>query len=196
MKVSARDPGAVAVVVSALIFEVERDARARGETDSVLADWRRRMDRVVLVGARRRVKIRRYCGPARVFLSDPNEPRPKPMRAPGWRTKFGERSKRLARTIFWRIMGIVASSSRPGRRGCGDGWLQKATQPSATRFSRIMRSSSRSFFPEEELCRVAAVSVRKGLFRFAKMKLRHLVLIVAFRGRVLVSDDPSALAFA
>src|SRR6202453_3731844 len=35
------DPAAVAVVESALIFEVERDARSRGETESVLADWRR-----------------------------------------------------------------------------------------------------------------------------------------------------------
>jgi dephospho-CoA kinase len=59
-EVFARDPGAVAVVVSALIFEVERDARARGETESVLADWRRRMDRVVLVTAPDELKIRRY----------------------------------------------------------------------------------------------------------------------------------------
>ena len=59
-EVFARDPGAVAVVVSALIFEVERDARARGETDSVLADWRRRIDRVVLVTAPDELKIRRY----------------------------------------------------------------------------------------------------------------------------------------
>jgi len=33
-EVFARDPAAVAVVESALIFEVERDARARGETDT------------------------------------------------------------------------------------------------------------------------------------------------------------------
>ena len=39
-EVFKRDPAAVAVVVSALIFEVERDARARGERESVLADWR------------------------------------------------------------------------------------------------------------------------------------------------------------
>jgi dephospho-CoA kinase len=59
-EVFARDPSAVPVVVSALIFEVERDARARGETDSVLADWRRRIDRVVLVTAPDELKIRRY----------------------------------------------------------------------------------------------------------------------------------------
>ena len=34
-EVFARDPAAVAVVESALIFEVVRDARARGESDSV-----------------------------------------------------------------------------------------------------------------------------------------------------------------
>jgi dephospho-CoA kinase len=56
------DPAAVAVVESALIFEVERDARSRGETESVLADWRRRFDRVVVVTAPDQVKIERYAG--------------------------------------------------------------------------------------------------------------------------------------
>ena len=46
-----RDPNAVAVIESALIFEVERDARARGEEETVLADWRKRIDRVVVVTA-------------------------------------------------------------------------------------------------------------------------------------------------
>ena len=58
--VFARDPAAVAVVVSALIFEVERDARARGERDNILADWRRRIDRVVVVTAPDEIKIARY----------------------------------------------------------------------------------------------------------------------------------------
>ncbi|MGA7857925.1 MAG: dephospho-CoA kinase [Terracidiphilus sp.] len=57
-----RDPGAVVVVVTALIFEVERDARARGERDTVLADWRRRIDRVVVVTAPDELKIARYVG--------------------------------------------------------------------------------------------------------------------------------------
>ena len=56
-----RDPAAVAVVESALIFEVERDARARGEKETVLADWRRRIDRVVVVTAPDEVKIARYA---------------------------------------------------------------------------------------------------------------------------------------
>jgi dephospho-CoA kinase len=55
-----RDPAAVTVVESALIFEVERDARARGERETVLSDWRRRLDRVVLVTAPDEVKIERY----------------------------------------------------------------------------------------------------------------------------------------
>jgi dephospho-CoA kinase len=59
-EIFAADPAAVAVVVSALIFEVERDARARGESDTVLADWRRRMDRVVLVTAPEATRIARY----------------------------------------------------------------------------------------------------------------------------------------
>ncbi|HZB87461.1 MAG TPA: dephospho-CoA kinase [Terracidiphilus sp.] len=64
-EVFARDPAAVAVIVSALIFEVERDARDRGERDNllshgVLSDWRRRMDRVVVVIAPDDVRIARY----------------------------------------------------------------------------------------------------------------------------------------
>ena len=59
--VFAHDPAAVAVVESALIFEVERDARARGEKESVLADWRRRIDRIVVVTAPDELKIARYA---------------------------------------------------------------------------------------------------------------------------------------
>jgi dephospho-CoA kinase len=59
--VFARDPAAVAVVESALIFEVERDARLRGEQETVLADWRRRIDRIVVVTAPDEVKIARYA---------------------------------------------------------------------------------------------------------------------------------------
>lgn len=58
--VFARDPQAVAVVESALVFEVERDARARGEQEGVLADWRRRFDRVVVVIAQDELKVARY----------------------------------------------------------------------------------------------------------------------------------------
>jgi dephospho-CoA kinase len=72
--VFAGDPGAVAVVESALIFEVERDARARGEQQGVLAgapgdrssstgllaDWRRRFDRIVLLTAPDELKVERY----------------------------------------------------------------------------------------------------------------------------------------
>ena len=58
--VLARDPAAVAVIETALIFEVVRDARARGEKDGVLADWRRRIDRILLVTAPDELKIARY----------------------------------------------------------------------------------------------------------------------------------------
>jgi dephospho-CoA kinase len=60
-EVFANDPSAVAVIESALIFEVVRDARARGEKDSVLTDWRRRMDRVIVVTAPDEFKIERYA---------------------------------------------------------------------------------------------------------------------------------------
>jgi dephospho-CoA kinase len=59
-EVFARDPSAVAVVESALIFEVARDASARGEKEGVLADWRRRIDRIIVVTAPDAVKIARY----------------------------------------------------------------------------------------------------------------------------------------
>ena len=58
-EVFACDPGAVAVVESALIFEVARDARARG--GQVLMDWRRRIDNVIVVTAPDELKIARYA---------------------------------------------------------------------------------------------------------------------------------------
>jgi dephospho-CoA kinase len=59
-EVFARDPKAVAVIESALIFEVVRDARARGEMDGVLSDWRRRIDRIIVITAPDELKIARY----------------------------------------------------------------------------------------------------------------------------------------
>jgi len=58
-EVFARDPAAVAVLESALIFEVVRDARARGESE--FADWRRRIDRIIVVKAPDDLKIVRYA---------------------------------------------------------------------------------------------------------------------------------------
>jgi dephospho-CoA kinase len=60
-EVAARDPHAIAVIESALIFEVVRDARARGETNQLMADWRKRMDRVVVVTAPDELKVERYA---------------------------------------------------------------------------------------------------------------------------------------
>ncbi|MGA2569308.1 MAG: dephospho-CoA kinase [Terracidiphilus sp.] len=68
-EVFARDPAAVAVIESALIFEVVRDALARGDTDSVLAEWRRRIDRVIVVTAPDETKIARYAARIRSSLS-------------------------------------------------------------------------------------------------------------------------------
>lgn len=61
-EVFARDPAAVAVLESALIFEVARDARARGEKDGILADLRRRIDRIIVVTAPDDLKVARYAG--------------------------------------------------------------------------------------------------------------------------------------
>ena len=59
-QVFARNPAAVAVVESALFFEVERDARARGESETVLADWLKHVDRIVVVTAPDELKIARF----------------------------------------------------------------------------------------------------------------------------------------
>lgn len=59
-QVFARDPASVAVVVSALIFEVERDAREGGAATAAYADLRKRIDRIVLVTAPDEDKISRY----------------------------------------------------------------------------------------------------------------------------------------
>jgi len=61
-EVFARDAAAVAVVVSALIFEVERDAKDGGEATAAYADLRKRIDRIVLVTASDEDKIARYVG--------------------------------------------------------------------------------------------------------------------------------------
>ncbi|HEX8712082.1 MAG TPA: dephospho-CoA kinase [Terracidiphilus sp.] len=60
-EIFARDPAAVAIVETALIFEVVRDARARGEKGTVLSDWRQRIDRVIVVTAPDDLKITRYA---------------------------------------------------------------------------------------------------------------------------------------
>jgi dephospho-CoA kinase len=59
-EVFVRNPRAVAVVESALIYEVERDARRRGESEGVLSYWRRRFDRIVVVTAPEEIRIARY----------------------------------------------------------------------------------------------------------------------------------------
>ncbi|MGC1423627.1 MAG: dephospho-CoA kinase [Terracidiphilus sp.] len=69
-QVFERDPAAVAVVVSALIFEVERDARAEGEASAVFTELRKRIDRVVLVTAPDEVKIARYVGRIAASVAD------------------------------------------------------------------------------------------------------------------------------
>ena len=59
-QVYARNPAAVAVVESALFFEVERDARARGEIETMLSNWMKHVDRIVVVTAPDELKIARF----------------------------------------------------------------------------------------------------------------------------------------
>jgi dephospho-CoA kinase len=99
-QVFARNPAAVAVVESALIFEVERDARARGESETVLADWRRRLDRIVVVTAPDELKIARYT--ARVCPEGDGRTTGVPSdrsSSPGWEAAEADARLRLARQI-------------------------------------------------------------------------------------------------
>ena len=61
-EVFVRDPAAIAVLESALIFEVVRGCPCfAAKQESVLADWRRRIDRIVVVTAPDELKIARYA---------------------------------------------------------------------------------------------------------------------------------------
>ncbi len=73
-EVFARDPAAVAVLESALIFEVARDAIARGDRNSVLTNWRRRIDRVIVVQAPDELKIARYAARVTPNAANSNAP--------------------------------------------------------------------------------------------------------------------------
>jgi dephospho-CoA kinase len=58
--VGVHNPQAVAIVESAIIFEVERDALARGDRNSVMAEWRCSLDCIVVVTAPEELKLARY----------------------------------------------------------------------------------------------------------------------------------------
>jgi dephospho-CoA kinase len=98
--VFACNPSAVAIVESALIFEVERDARARGESETVLADWRRRIDRIIVVTAPDELKIARYA--ARVSPNGAGSKAGVPgdrSSSLGWKAAEADARHRLARQI-------------------------------------------------------------------------------------------------
>jgi dephospho-CoA kinase len=59
-QIFSRNHQAIAIVESALIFEVERDARQRGESEGLLSYWRRRFDYVVVVTSPADVRVARY----------------------------------------------------------------------------------------------------------------------------------------
>jgi dephospho-CoA kinase len=99
-QVFARNPAAVAVVESALIFEVERDARLRGESENVLADWGRRFDRIIVVTAPDELKIARYI--ARVCPAGAGRAAGVPSdrsSSLGWEATEADARLRLARQI-------------------------------------------------------------------------------------------------
>jgi len=60
--IASRNHEAIAVVESALIFEVERDAIQRGESEGIVSYWMRRFDKVIVVTAPDELKIARYMG--------------------------------------------------------------------------------------------------------------------------------------
>ena len=59
-QIFSRNHQAIAVVESALIFEVERDARQRGESEGLLSYWRRRFDYLIVVTSPEDVRVARY----------------------------------------------------------------------------------------------------------------------------------------
>jgi hypothetical protein len=106
-EVFARDPSAVAVIESALIFEVVRDARARGEKDGALADWRRRIDRIIVVTAPDELKIKRYAARIQASVAGGGSLKPsRPMRATASRTRF-RMPKRPRRPIMCLIIRAI-----------------------------------------------------------------------------------------
>ena len=112
-QVFAHDSAAVAVVVSALIFEVERDALADGSAKSVFADLRKRIDRIVLVTAPDEAKIARYV--ARVSASGASrEAAEADARSRLVASDSGCR-KGNSRRLFDRKQRRSRSSSTPGR---------------------------------------------------------------------------------
>jgi dephospho-CoA kinase len=111
-QVFARNPAAVAVIESALIFEVERDARLRGVQEGVMADWRRRLDRIVVLTAPAR--------PARAALPL------KPTDAPACRTRFPMRKRPRGPTTSSTTPAICPPSA-PRCRLCGCASRKRAT---------------------------------------------------------------------
>jgi dephospho-CoA kinase len=59
-EVFRRNSAAVAVIESALLFEVERDAKTKGRWGEA-QDWRSRIDRILVVTASDELKIARYA---------------------------------------------------------------------------------------------------------------------------------------
>ena len=91
-QVFTRNPKAVAIIESALIFEVEREARLRGESEGVLISWRRRFDRVVAVTAPIETRVARYVDRVAAGTEAPNEP--------GWQQKIAADARsRIAKQL-------------------------------------------------------------------------------------------------
>ncbi|MGB6192602.1 MAG: dephospho-CoA kinase [Terracidiphilus sp.] len=125
-----RDPSAIAVIVSALIFEAERDARSRGERDTVLSDLRRRIDCLVVVTAPDDLKVRRYVerlglsaaqraaaeADARSRLAHQIPDAEKAARADYVLENVGDRQALWAKVdLLWQY--LQAESNKPGRPG-------------------------------------------------------------------------------
>lgn len=98
-EVFVRDPASVAVLESALIFEVVRDALARG--DGELSDWRRRIDRIIVVTAPDELKISRYADRVMPNAEDKNaaDPNAAEKDAPDLDTIKADARNRLAHQV-------------------------------------------------------------------------------------------------
>jgi dephospho-CoA kinase len=145
-QVFARDPAAVAVVESALIFEVERDARLRGESESVLAEWRRRLDRIIVVTAPDELKIARYA--ARVCVAGADRAAGVPSdrsSSLGWEAAEADARLRLARQI---PDAVKAARADYIIDNAGD---KEALLAQVEKVWQLVRAESNKFAAEESL---------------------------------------------
>ena len=192
----ARDPAAVAVVESALIFEVERDARARGESEGVLADWRNRFDHIIVLTAPDEVKIARYADAGRARQVPAREAR-SATPAFALRARCRTLKRRPAPISSSRIRATWRPCARRSSR-CGGSCSAESNKTGIRRFIRIRRDELwRGFVRSCSVARKSRVNAGQERRQVSRvMRLRRLLLVVLLVGGFwyVTTHLPSGLA--